>query len=84
MVIDKVIRTEKFERQLKSIKDNIIKEKIKKQIRKILENQEVGKPLKYDLHGERSIYIKPFRLIYAVKGETLFLLRFRHRKEVYK
>ena len=83
MVI-KVIRTDKFERDVKSIKDNLVKEKIKKQIIKILENPETGKPLKYDLHGERSIYIKPFRLIYAFKDEVLFLLRFRHRKEVYK
>ena len=83
MVI-KVIRTDKFERDIKSIKDNLVKEKIKKQLIKILENPETGKPSKYDLHGERSIYIKPFRLIYAIKDEKLFLLRFRHRKEVYK
>ena len=83
MVIKKIIRTDKFERDIKSIKDKTIKEKIKKQIRKIIEHPEIGKPLKYDLHGERSVYIKPFRLIYALKEDKLFLLRFRHRKEVY-
>tara|TARA_Y100000310_G_C20383437_1_gene669268 strand:+ start:276 stop:530 length:255 start_codon:yes stop_codon:yes gene_type:complete len=84
MVIKQIIRTDKFERDIKSIKDGQVKEKIKKQIRKILENPETGKPLRYDLHGELSVYIKPFRLIYAVKKETLFLLRFKHRKEVYQ
>ena len=83
-MVMKVIRTNKFERDIKSVKDNLLKEKIKKQILKILENPETGKPLKYDLYGERSIYIKPFKLIYAVNNDTLFLLRFRHRKEVYK
>ena len=84
MVIKEVKRTDKFVRDVKAVKDRIIKERIKKQIRKIIENPEIGKPLKYDLHGELSLYVKPFRLIYTLKGETLFLLRFRHRKEVYK
>ena len=84
MVIKKVIKADRFGRDIKVVKDSVLKEKIKKQIKKILENPEIGKPLKYDLLGERSVYIKPFRLIYAVNGGTLFLLRFRHRKEVYK
>jgi len=84
MVIERVKRTDKFERDVKTIKDHVLKERIKKQIRKIIENPEIGKPLRYDLHGEYSLYIKPFRLIYAVEDNTLILLRFRHRKEVYK
>ena len=84
MVIKSIKSTHKFERDVKSIKDKRIKEQIKKQIKKIIENPETGKHLRYDLHGEYSVYVKPFRLIYAVKDNTVFLLRFRHRKEVYK
>ncbi len=63
--------------------DNFLKEKLEKQIRKIIENPEVGKPLRYR-RNERSLYIWPFRLIYAFKNDELILLKFEHRKKVYK
>lgn len=59
------------------------KEKLEKQIKKIIQNTGVGKPLKYK-RGERSLYIKPFRLIYAIRGDEIILLKFGHRKRVYK
>ncbi len=83
-MVDYIIRTKKFDKELKTVKTKSIKGKIKKQILKIIENPETGKPLKYNLKGERTIYVKPYRIIYAVKDKTLFLLRFEHRKEVYK
>ncbi|MBI2109818.1 type II toxin-antitoxin system mRNA interferase toxin, RelE/StbE family [Candidatus Woesearchaeota archaeon] len=79
----KVTLTESFERQFKKIKDGSTKEKIKKQIEKIIEDHLVGKPLRYDLKGERTLYIKPYRLIYAVKQDEIILLRFSHRDNVY-
>jgi addiction module RelE/StbE family toxin len=78
-----VIPTEKFEKEFKKIKDKELKERLKKQIVKITENPDFGKPLKYDLKGEWTIYVKPYRLIYKVEGDKLILLRFEHRKEVY-
>lgn len=59
------------------------KEKLEKQIKKIIQNTTVGKPLKYR-RGERALYIKPFRLIYAIRGDEIILLKFGHRKRVYK
>ena len=82
--ITEIIRTKKFEKEIKSIRTKSLKEKIKKQIKKILDNPLSGKPLKYDLKGERTVYVKPYRIIYAVKNRTLYLLRFEHRQEVYK
>ena len=84
VVIRNVIWTEKFERELKKVKDKTVKGRVKKQIRKILEDPETGKPLRFELKGERSIRIPPYRLIYAVEGDTLYLLRFEHRKAVYR
>ena len=78
-----VIFTEKFEKEFKKIKDKGLKEKLKKQIVKIIENPDLGKPLRYDLKGEWTIYVKPYRLIYKVEGDKLILLRFEHRKKVY-
>lgn len=77
-----VIYTEKFELEFRKA-DFSIKEKIKKQIKKIIENPETGKPLRYDLKGERTIYVKPFRIIYSFSNNTIYFLRFEHRKEVY-
>ena len=77
-----VIYTEKFEREFKK-SDNSIKEKIITQINKIIENPKIGKPLRYDLKGERTIYVKPFRIIYAFSNNTIYFLRFEHRKSVY-
>ena len=82
MVIKNVTRSPKFIKDIKRLDDFFLK-KIEKQIMKILENPEVGKPLKYK-KGERSLYIKPFRLVYALRGEELILLKFDHRKKVYK
>ena len=84
MVIKEVIWTQKFEDELKKVKDTAIKERTKKQIEKIIKNPEVGKPLRFKLKGERTVYIKPYRLIYSVIGDKLYLLRFEHRKKVYR
>ncbi|MBU0906821.1 MAG: type II toxin-antitoxin system RelE/ParE family toxin [Nanoarchaeota archaeon] len=77
-----VIYTEKFEREFKKT-DASVKEKIRKQIKKIIENPQTGKPLRYNLKGERTVYVKPFRIIYSFSNDTLYFLRFEHREEVY-
>lgn len=82
--IKEIIWTQKFEQEFKKIRDRATQDKLEKQIRKIYENPDFGKPLRYDLKGERSIYVKPYRLIYKVEDEKLILLRFEHRKEVYE
>jgi addiction module RelE/StbE family toxin len=81
--IKQIIWTQKFEQDFKRIRDRAIQSKLEKQIRKITENPNFGKPLRYSLRGEWSVYVKPFRLIYKIEGDTLMLLRFEHRKEVY-
>ena len=77
-----IIPSNKFKKDVKHV-DNFLRKKLEDQIKKIIENPEIGKPLRYK-RGERSLYIKPFRLIYAVQGNQLILLKFEHRKSVYK
>lgn len=79
----KLLWTQKFEQEFSHVKDLATREKILKQIRKIHARPETGKPLRYSLKGERTIYIKPYRLIYSFANDTLILLRFEHRKEAY-
>ena len=54
-------------------------------IKKIIDDPEIGKPLKYRM-GERVVRIKPYRLVYYYsRGEDmLYLLRFEHRKKAYE
>lgn len=78
----KIIPSNDFKKNIKGLNE-FDRIKIEKQIRKIIQNPNVGKPLKYK-HGERSLYIKPFRLIYAWRKNELILLKFDHRKRVYK
>jgi mRNA-degrading endonuclease RelE of RelBE toxin-antitoxin system len=82
--IKEIIWTQKFEDEFKKVKDASVKERVKKQIEKIIINPEVGKPLRFGLKGERTVYIKPFRLIYSFIHDKLYLLRFEHRKKVYR
>ncbi len=82
--IKNIVYTNKFERDVKKIKDNSVKGRLAKQITKIVEDPESGKPLKYGLKDEWTVRIKPYRLIYTVQDGRLILLRFEHRKEVYE
>ena len=80
----KVIYTEEFKRDVRKVKDKKIRGRIKKMVKKIKDNPEVGKPLGYDLFGLRSIKIPPFRILYELREDLIILHKFEHRKEVYK
>jgi len=61
---------------ISKIKDNAMKEKIKKQIKRIIENPEIGKPMRYARKGTREQYIGSYRLAYAYfkeKKKLIFL-----------
>lgn len=54
-----------FERRIMKIKNQSVKNRLKKHIKKIINNPFLGKPMKYDLKGTREVYISSFRLSYA-------------------
>ena len=81
--IDEIVYTSKFEHDVKRIKDKSVKDMFGKNIRKIVENPEIGKTLSYALIGERTVRIPSFRLIYAINDNTLILLGFENRSNVY-
>jgi mRNA-degrading endonuclease RelE of RelBE toxin-antitoxin system len=63
--------------------DDFMKQKIMKQVQKISENPEVGKPMRNVRKGTRELYIKPFRLSYTyLKSENIiYILDLYHKKE---
>lgn len=80
-----IVRQRKFERKIKKIKDSKLKERIKKQIKKIIKNPEIEDFLRHR-KCERKVYISPFRLLYAYdkKKNKLYLIDFDKRDKIYK
>ena len=54
-----------FLKIISKINNQADKEKIKKQVEKILENPEIGKPMMYGRKGTREVYVAPYRLAYS-------------------
>jgi mRNA-degrading endonuclease RelE of RelBE toxin-antitoxin system len=70
-----------FEKQIKKMKDERLKNRIKQQIQKIIENPEIGKPMRFGRKGTRELYISPFRLsyFYEQNNDRVILLTFYHK-----
>jgi len=65
-----------FLNKISKIKDNSVKEQIKKKIKKIIESPDIGKPMRYVRKGTREIYLGSFRLSYSYlvnEGKLIFL-----------
>ncbi len=72
-----------FLKKIKKIKDSLLKEKVKKQIAKIIAFPEIGKPMMYARKGTREVYISPFRLsyVYIEKEDKVVFLDLYHKDE---
>ena len=73
----------KFAEIFSKLKDKLLRIKIQKQIKKISENPEVGKPMRNIRKGTRELYIKPFRLsyLYYVNEKIVYILDLYHKKK---
>ena len=65
---DKVF-DKKFDKLEKSMKIKVLK-----QVNKIVENPEIGKPMRYERVGTRELYIKSFRISYSWDSGLLVIL----------
>ena len=72
-----------FKKQVQKIKDSLLKQRLKKQIIKIKENPEVGKPMRHARRGTREVYLPPFRLsyLYLETRILVILLEIYHKAE---
>ena len=82
MVITTVARDPSFEKILSKL-DQHQKEKIKKQLLKIIKDPQTGKPMRYARNGTREVYIRPFRLSYAYipEEQKIIFLDIYHKDE---
>ena len=69
-----------FEKTIRKIRDHELKERVKTQIVKIVNNPSIGKPLRYSRKQTREVYIPPFRLsyLYNKRTDTLVFLSLYH------
>ncbi len=65
------------------IKDPVLKEKIIKQVAKLKENPDLGKPMMYSRKGTRELYVSPFRLsyLYLKESNKILILDLYHKDE---
>jgi mRNA-degrading endonuclease RelE of RelBE toxin-antitoxin system len=75
--------SENILKAISKIRDKTEKEKIKKQILRIIKNPEIGKPMRYARKGTRELYVGSYRLAYSyLKNENkIILLDFYHKDE---
>ena len=78
-----ILFADEFKKDFQKIKDKTTRLRIIKQLKKLAELPEAGKPLKYDWKNHRSVRVPPFRIIYRLEGDKIIINCFDHRKEVY-
>ena len=72
-----------FRKKLSKIRERALKERIIKQIAKIGDNPETGKPMRFTRKGTREVRVTPFRLSYLYIPEEMkiVLLELYHKDE---
>ena len=78
-----ILFDKKFKIIFSKLKDELLKLKIIRQLKKISENPKVGKPMRNVRKGTRELYIKPFRLSYEYiqKQNLIYILDLYHKKK---
>jgi len=81
-MVNEVKESDNF-KKIRSKLDKSILIKLAKQVEKIIENPEIGKPMRYNRKGTREVYISPYRLSYLYDKEKgiIYLLDFYHKDE---
>jgi mRNA-degrading endonuclease RelE of RelBE toxin-antitoxin system len=74
---------EQFEETIRKMKDARRKERVKKQIAKIVNDPLIGKPMRYSRKKTLELHIPPFRLSYWYdeRKDTLVFLALYHKDE---
>ena len=77
----KAVLHPRFEKIYSKIKDKGLKERIEKQLIRLKDNPEIGKPMKNVRKGTREIYVSPYRLsyVYLENEDKIVLLDFYHK-----
>jgi len=75
--------TPRFLKRIKAL-DIEVQVQILREINILKTNPYAGKPLRGQWKGVHSLRIGNYRVLYQIKGETIFLLVVGHRKHIYE
>jgi len=67
--------------------DTVVKKRLRKKLQAVAESKDVLQNSKKIIHhesGQYRIRIGDYRIIFDLDGNSLYILRVRHRKEVYR
>jgi len=67
----------RFEKCVRKIGDTTLKERVKAQILRIVQDPETGKPMRWSRKNTREVYIPPYRLSYCYDKKNNALIFFR-------
>lgn len=72
---------DKFQSTINKIKDNSVKHSIQNKIEKIINDPEIGKPMRFVRKGTREVYVGSFRISYKYYKEEgiIEFLDFYHK-----
>lgn len=72
-----------FDRFLNKVKDQSLKDQIRKLVKKIISDPELGKPMMHERKGTREVYLRHYRLSYAYlpSENRLIFLDIYHKDE---
>ena len=79
-----ILFSERFRKDYKRIKDESLRKRILKAIKKVAELPDSGKPLRHSFKGHRRLVVRPFRIIYRIEKERIIMNCFEHRKKAYR
>jgi len=79
----RVVYAPSFRKRLSKLKDKALRDRIVKQLMKIRDNPDVGKPMRYARKGTRELYLDSFRLSYEFlkKESKITFLDLSHKDE---
>lgn len=60
-----VLFEENFQREFSKLRHAVLKDQVRKQIDKIIENPDIGKPMRNQRKGTRDVYVGSKRLSYS-------------------
>jgi len=78
-----IIFSEEFRKDFRKIKDKTTRLRVIRQLKKLAEAPEAGKPLQHQWKNHRSVRVSPFRIIYRLEGDKIIVNCFDHRKDAY-
>lgn len=78
--------SDEFRRVLRGLekRNRVLHGRLVEEIRKILKNPAIGKPLRHSLKLYRRTHVGSFVLLYAIIGQTVRFLDFDHHDKIYK